>query len=112
MKWELELSWLLGIAVAIAAIAGALIAYLLTRARMDKSIRVLQLQVEQAQYSEKIAALNESHTQLKESFSALSKHALDANNQSFLQLAQQKLTFLNHARKQTSQKKRNPSKLY
>ncbi len=100
MKWELELSWQLGVAIGVAALLGALIAYLITRARLDKNILALheknndmytKLQVEQAQNIEKIAALNESREQLKESFSALSKHALDSNNESFLQLAQQKL---------------------
>ena len=100
MKWELELTWQLGVAVGIAVLIGALLAYLLTRARMDKSISQLneknnqlytQLQIEQAQHLEKIQALKESREQLKESFSALSKHTLDANNESFLQLAQQKL---------------------
>ena len=100
IKWELELTWQLGVAVGVALLLGALVAYLLTRSRMDKNIQALQeknntlytkLQVEQAQYVEKIEALKESRTQLKESFSALSKHALDANNESFLQLAQQKL---------------------
>jgi len=100
MTWELELSWQLGVALGIAALFGALIAYLVTRAYMDKSILALhkanhglhtKLQVEQAQNIEKIAALHESREQLKESFSALSKHALDSNNESFLQLAQQKL---------------------
>ena len=100
MKWELELTWQLGVAVGIAVLIGALLAYLLTRARMDKTISQLneknnqlytQLQIEQAQHLEKIQALKESREQLKESFSALSKHALDANNESFLQLAQQKL---------------------
>ena len=100
MKWELELTWQLGVAIGIAIIIGALFAYLITRARMDKSIQSLheknnvldtRLKVEQAQYAEKIQALHESREQLKESFSALSKNALDANNESFLQLAQQKL---------------------
>ena len=100
MIWELELTWQLGVAIGIAIIIGALFAYLITRARMDKSIQALheknnvlgtRLKVEQAQYAEKIQALNESREQLKESFSALSKNALDANNESFLQLAQQKL---------------------
>ena len=100
MKWELELTWQLGVAVGIAVLIGALLAYLLTRARIDKTISQLneknnqlytQLQIEQAQHLEKIQALKESREQLKESFSALSKHALDANNESFLQLAQQKL---------------------
>ncbi len=100
MKWELELSWQLSVAIGVAAILGALIAYLIMRARMDKNILAMheknnhlytKLQVEQAQNIEKIAALNESRAQLKESFSALSKHALDSNNESFLQLAQQKL---------------------
>tara|TARA_R110002049_G_scaffold147342_1_gene310132 strand:- start:96189 stop:97487 length:1299 start_codon:yes stop_codon:yes gene_type:complete len=100
MTWELELSWQLGVALGIAALLGALIAYLITRARLDKNILALheknndiytRLQVEQAQNLEKIAALNESREQLKESFSALSKHALDSNSESFLQLAQQKL---------------------
>jgi len=100
IKWELELTWQLGIAIGIAVLIGALIAHLITRARMNKSIQTLSeqnnvlrtnLKVEQAQNVEKIQALKESRQQLKESFSALSKHALDANNESFLQLAQQKL---------------------
>ena len=100
MKWELELTWQLGVAIGIALLLGALIAYLITRARMDKTIHAIndknnqlhtQLQIEKAQHIEKLQALKESREQLKDSFSALSKHALDANNQSFLQLAQQKL---------------------
>ena len=100
MILSLELSWQLGVALGIAALFSALLAYLITRHYMDKNIQAqqdknhllaTQLKVEQTQYQEKIAALNESRNQLKESFSALSKHALDANNESFLQLAQQKL---------------------
>ena len=100
MKWELELTWQLGVAIGIALLLGALITYLITRARMDKTIHAIndknnqlhtQLQIEKAQHIEKLQALKESREQLKDSFSALSKHALDANNQSFLQLAQQKL---------------------
>ena len=117
MKWELELSWQLGVALGIAALLGALIAYLSTRSRMDKSILALheknhgiytQLQVEQAQNIEKIAALNESREQLKQSFSALSKHALDSNNESFLQLAQQKLgLFESRAQANLSEKEKS-----
>ena len=117
MKWELELSWQLGVALGIAALLGALIAYLSTRARMDKSILALheknhgiytQLQVEQAHNIEKIAALNESREQLKQSFSALSKHALDSNNESFLQLAQQKLgLFESRAQANLSEKEKS-----
>jgi len=117
MKWELELSWQLGVAIGIAAVLGALIAYLITRARVDKNIFVLheknntlytKLQVEQAQNVEKIAALNESREQLKESFSALSKHALDSNNESFLQLAQQKLgLFESRAQANLSEKEKS-----
>jgi DNA recombination protein RmuC len=117
MKWELELSWQLGVALGITALLGALIAYLITRARLDKNILALheknndiytKLQVEQAQYIEKIAALNESREQLKESFSALSKHALDSNNESFLQLAQQKLgLFESRAQANLSEKEKS-----
>ncbi len=117
MKWELELSWQLGVAVGIATLLGALIAYLITRARLDKNILALheknndmytKLQVEQAQNVEKIAALNESREQLKESFSALSKHALDSNNESFLQLAQQKLgLFESRAQANLSEKEKS-----
>ena len=100
MILNLELSWQLGIALGVAAFISALLAYLITRHYLDKRIQqkqeennllVTQLKIEQTQYQEKISALNESRDQLKESFSALSKHALDANNESFLQLAQQKL---------------------
>ncbi len=100
INWELELTWQLGVALGVAILIGALVAYLITRARMDKHIQRLQdknnslhteLQIEHAQSLEKIQALKESREQLKDSFSALSKHALDANNESFLQLAQQKL---------------------
>ena len=58
MKWELELSWQLGIALGITALLGALIAYLITRACLDKSILELheenhrtytKLRIEQAQ---------------------------------------------------------------
>lgn len=117
MTWELELSWQLGIALGIAALLGALIAYLFTRARMDKNIHALhetnhrlytKLRIEQAQNIEKIAALNESREQLKESFSALSKHALDSNNESFLQLAQQKLgLFESRAQANLSEKEKS-----
>ncbi|MFK7794835.1 MAG: DNA recombination protein RmuC [Gammaproteobacteria bacterium] len=117
MKWELELSWQLGVALGIAALLGALIAYLITRARLDKDILTLheknndmytKLQVEQAQNIEKIAALNESREQLKESFSSLSKHALDSNNESFLQLAQQKLgLFESRAQANLSEKEKS-----
>jgi DNA recombination protein RmuC len=117
MKWELELSWQLGIAVGIATLLGALIAYLITRACLDKNILALheknndmytKLQVEQAQNIEKITALNESREQLKESFSALSKHALDSNNESFLQLAQQKLgLFESRAQANLSEKEKS-----
>ncbi|MEM8845389.1 MAG: DNA recombination protein RmuC [Pseudomonadota bacterium] len=100
MILNLELSWQLAVVLAIAALISALVAYLITRHYLDKKIQahqskinqlVTQLKVEQTQFQEKIAALNESREQLKESFGALSKHALDANNESFLQLAQQKL---------------------
>jgi DNA recombination protein RmuC len=97
---NLEISWQLGVALGLAALLSALLAYLFTRHYLDKKIQTqlernhqlsTQLKVEQTQYQQKISALNESRNQLKESFSALSKHALDANNESFLQLAQQKL---------------------
>ncbi len=117
MKWELELSWQLSVALGIAALLGALITHLITRARLDKSILALneknndlytKLQIEQAQNIEKIAALNESREQLKESFSALSKHALDSNNESFLQLAQQKLgLFESRAQANLSEKEKS-----
>ena len=84
---------------------------------MDKNIHALyeennaiytKLQVEQAQNIEKIAALNESREQLKESFSSLSKHALDANSESFLQLAQQKLgLFESRAQANLSEKEKS-----
>lgn len=116
IKWELELTWQLGVVVGIALFIGILLAYLITRARMDKDIHALQeknsalqteLQVEQAQSIEKIQALKESREQLKDSFSALSKHALDANNESFLQLAQQKLgIFENRAQANLSEKEK------
>lgn len=101
MTWELELSWQLGVALGIAALLGILITYLLTRARFDRQAQSLKddhnvlltkFKVEQAQHKQKIEALQEARTQLTESFSALSKHALDANNESFLHLAQQKLS--------------------
>ena len=100
MNLNLEISWQLGVALGLAALLSALLAYLFTRHYLDKKIQAqlernhqlsTQLKVEQTQYQQKISALNESRNQLKESFSALSKHALDANNESFLQLAQQKL---------------------
>ncbi|MEM7304626.1 MAG: DNA recombination protein RmuC, partial [Pseudomonadota bacterium] len=100
MILNLELSWQLGIVLGIAAIFSALVAYLVTRHYLDKILQTekeknnqleIQLKVEQTQFREKISALNESKSQLKESFSSLSKHALDANNESFLHLAQQKL---------------------
>ena len=100
MNLNLEISWQLGVALGLAALLSALLAYLFTRHYLDKKIQTqlernhqlsTQLKVEQTQYQQKISALNESRNQLKESFSALSKHALDANNESFLQLAQQKL---------------------
>ncbi len=100
MIWELEPGWQLGLAIGAALVAGALAAYFIMRVRTDKLIDTYkekinelntQLKVEQTQYSEKIEALRESREQLKETFSALSKHALDANSESFLQLAQQKL---------------------
>lgn len=100
ITWELELSWQLGIALLIAALIGVLVTYLVARVRFDRQSQVLQnvnnelateLKVEQAQHKQKIEALQEARNQLLESFSALSKHALDANNESFLHLAQQKL---------------------
>lgn len=100
MTWELELSWQLGVALGIAALLGVLITYLIARSRYDRETQVLKdnyhllatkLKVEQAQHNQKIEALHEARQQLSESFSALSKHALDANNESFLQLAKQKL---------------------
>lgn len=100
MIWELEPGWQLGLALGVALMVGALAAYFIARVRTDKIIDAYkekinelntQLKVEQTQYSEKIQALRESREQLKETFSALSKHALDANSESFLQLAQQKL---------------------
>lgn len=100
ITWELELSWQLGVALGLAALIGILVTYLITRARFDRQTQSLQevnnelttnLKVEQAQHKQKIEALQEARNQLVESFSALSKHALDANNESFLQLAQQKL---------------------
>ena len=97
MTATFELSW---IVILIIAAVSALLAVLLTRqyyqTRLqkygeEKQALVTQLQVEQAQTQERIKALNESREQLKESFSALSQSALDANSASFLQLAQQKL---------------------
>ena len=100
MTWELELSWQLGIALGIAALFGVLVTYLITRSRFDRETQSLKeeynalatkFKVEQAQHKQKIEALHEARQQLGDSFSALSKHALDANNESFLQLAKQKL---------------------
>jgi len=97
MMTTFELSWI--VIILIAALS-ALLAYLFTRqhfqALMQKHATerqklITQLEVEQAQTKEKIQALNESREQLKESFTALSKSVLDANSESFLQLAQQKL---------------------
>ena len=97
MTATFELSW---IVILIIAAVSALLAVLLTRQYFqtrlqkygeEKQALVTQLQVEQAQTQERIKALNESREQLKESFTALSQSALDANSASFLQLAQQKL---------------------
>jgi len=97
MMTTFELSWI--VIILIAALS-ALLAYLFTRqhfqALMQKHATerqklITQLEVEQAQTKEKIQALNESREQLKESFTTLSKSVLDANSESFLQLAQQKL---------------------
>ena len=92
MATTFELSWI--VIVFIAALS-ALLAYLLSRqyfqALLQKQLSekhklATQLEVEQAQSKEKIQALNESREQLKESFTALSKSALDANNKSFLRI--------------------------
>ncbi len=100
MTWELELSWQLGVVLGIAALLGTLVTYVVVRSRFDSVIQDLndeknafetELKVEQAQHKQKIEALQEARTQLVDSFSALSKHALDANNESFLQLAKQNL---------------------
>lgn len=97
MMTTFELNW---IVIILIAVLSALLAYLFTRqhfqALMQKHATerqklITQLEVEQAQTKEKIQALNESREQLKESFTALSKSVLDANSESFLQLAQQKL---------------------
>jgi len=97
MMTTFELSWI--VIILIAALS-SLLAYLFTRqhfqALMQKHATerqklITQLEVEQAQTKEKIQALNESREQLKESFTTLSKSVLDANSESFLQLAQQKL---------------------
>ena len=100
MTWELELSWQLGVALGLSALFGILITYLLVRSKFDQKYQTLldekntvetQLKVEKAQYQQKLATLDQAQKDLKQSFSALSKHALDANNQSFLHLAQEKL---------------------
>ena len=106
MTWELELTWQLSVALGIAILLGVLITYLISRSYFDRDYRQLEekfnrieteLKVEQARHKQKIEALNEARTQLGDSFSALSKNALDANNELFLQLAKQKLGLF-HAR--------------
>lgn len=100
MIWAIELSWQLGITLSIAALLGVLITYLILQNKHEKQYQALQehsfklkteLQVERAQYQEKLAALKQMHADLQKNFSALSKNALQQNNESFLQLAQQKL---------------------
>ena len=100
MIWALEVNWQLGIVLGIAALLGALITYFIIFKKYQQQYQTLQehthkikteLQVERAQYQEKISALKRMHTDLQKNFSVLSKDALQENNESFLQLAQQKL---------------------
>ena len=97
MTATFELSWIL---ILIIASGSALLAYVFTRQHFqsllqkyaqEKQKLITQLEVEQAQTQERIKALNESREQLKASFTVLSKSALNANSETFLQLAQQKL---------------------
>lgn len=100
MTWAIELSWQLGIILGITALLAALLTYLVLQRIFDRHYLPLQeqnyklkteLQVERTQYHERISALKQMHADLQKNFSALSKDALQANNESFLQLAQQKL---------------------
>jgi len=94
------LNALLLLSVVLALLLGALAAHLYTRTRYESKLQRLnaekqkldtELQLERAQLEQKLASIEESREQILESFNSLSKKAFEANSESFLQLAQQKL---------------------
>ena len=91
---------LLLLSIGLALLLGALAAHLYTRNRYEGKLASLtadkqkldtELQLERAQLAQKLASIEESREQILESFNSLSKKAFEANSESFLQLAQQKL---------------------
>ena len=64
----------------------------LTEATQEKAIAQTQLKAAQQQTTEKLALLTTAQQQFADTFKALSSEALKANNQSFLDLAQTRLS--------------------
>lgn len=100
MTWSIVFDWQFAVLTGMVAILAAILTYLILHRKYDRRYQALQeehytlktaLQIERTQYQERIAALKKMHVDLQKNFSALSKDALQANNESFLQLAQQKL---------------------
>ena len=93
---ELLLNEITIAAIAIAALLGSLITYIilqrkLSRLRETNSSLSTRLDVEQLNHQEKIESLEKSRLQLSETFSALSSQALKNNNEHFLKLASENL---------------------
>ena len=70
-------------------VAGALVAWLVGRATVARL--VTQLDAERRATGDKLAAVEQAETKLREAFASLSAEALHRNNQSFLDLARTKL---------------------
>lgn len=87
---------LLIVVAAVAALLGALLAYLRAQRRISQlQQRAVELtttlELERNAANERQRALEHARTQLSETFSALSSEALKANNAEFLRLAQENL---------------------
>src|SRR5512134_923719 len=80
------------VAAVAAVLAAALVWALLSRARIAAT-----LDAERKAGAEKLAAVSQAESRLRESFSALSAQALQANNQAFLDLADARLAELHRA---------------
>lgn len=101
ISFEIQSAWQLILLLAsLCLLCGALGAFIM-RTRANKEYQRLEsknqqldmsLTYEKQRYLEKIEAIEESRSQLEQSFSALSQQALQLNNKSFLDLAKEKLS--------------------
>lgn len=102
----------LALAVALAALLGGLIVYLVqhrkqTDLRAENARLEAELAVERRRAEERIAALDEARDQLRATFGAMASEALKHNSGEFLKLAQENLkAFHVHAEGSLSQKEK------